>query len=188
MAADSSANSGHCGDDLTSSKSTVSTEDSLQPRRRDSLEDAIAAIQSANAFFDGSSLITKSWDRPDVGTALHRRQKHPFVDVMNENRTPSRPVPVKGARRRQELSQEEHFGQWREHDEPDVRYLKSLYERRTWDMWIRITESRKKIGNRGEVPGEGPSMLGMEPELIQTQPTQSCMSPQDEMIFSCDLE
>lgn len=183
--------SGHCDDALTF-KSSASSED-VQPRQG-SLGDTMAAIQSASAFFDGSTLVQSSSGNDDQRLevkVLHRQKSHPTVDAASENRTPSRPVPVKGALRRQQPSHEEHFALWRDHDDSDTQYLKRLYELRTWDMWVRITEARKRqrVGaSREEVCGGEPPVLAMEPHLGETPPVPTGVSLHDEMIFSCDLE
>lgn len=186
------ATSGQYGDDLAS-KSTASTEDS-QPRHRRSREDTIAAIQTANAFFDGAWHHSNPWhlnQHDQDGGRSYDRQKERIATGLVENRTPSKPVPVKGALRRQEPSHEEHLELWREHDDSDAQYLKRLYELRTWDMYCRITEARENGGfggNRGATTGEDPPAMELEPNLVDPPHPPMDASLNDEMIFSCDVE
>ena len=125
---------------------------------------------------------------------VFRQQPSNLTEASTENRTPSRPVPVKGAKRNSSeasYQEPEHLGLWRDHDDSDAQYLKRLYELRTWDMWVRITEARKRqrtVGNTVEKTGEGPPMLAMELRPGQTPPTPTDVSENEEMIFSCDFE
>ena len=97
-----------------------------------------------------------------------------------------------------------------DHDDTDhdVQYLKRLYEMRTWDMYVRITEARKKqqpfrstsnAPHRSHVPAVPVMMdetLGQwqqdasedVPPLTYTTATGEDVSDHEEMIFSCDLE
>ena len=186
---------GHCANGLTSKP--CASYDNVTARQKDSTGDSIAAIESASAFFDGVSLgrplsyryLVEEHKQNSRRTSSPAQDQVPVGgDTSNETRTPSRPVPVKGSLRRQEPSNE-HFGLWRDHDDTDGQYLKRLYELRTWDMWVRITEARKRqrmCGN-SEVSGEGPPMLVMEPRMGHSPPTPTTASPSDDMIFSCDL-
>lgn len=169
-----------------------------RPHKKETIGDAMAAIQSTNAFFDSSLSVPKPLSqsndrrRQQMDGVLGRQADQQAVDAPGD-RTTSRPVPVKGARWRQQPSYQEHIGLWRDHDDSDSHYLKRLYELRTWDMWVRITEARKhqRTGTCGTgVRGEGPPLLPMDTRQDQTAPagTPATMSLDDDMIFSCDLE
>ena len=97
--------------------------------------------------------------------------------------------------------------------EEDVEYLKRLYEMRTWDMYVRITEARKQRelqrasatsssattggGVRGVVPmvpvldHPGTDRDWIESSLAQQQLLDASVGTGDsehEMIFACDME
>lgn len=190
-----SAACGHCAGDDLSSKSTASTEDSCQPQQKPGFGGGEAAVKSANAFF-GSSPRWSLYRGNQSGHAPQRSRQPPKqVNVVKdlERRTPSRPVPVKGVLRYQLASHEDNFDLWHEGDESDAQYLQRLYEMRTWDMYVRITEARKRQrfgGGRGCVPavGMGPPVVEVDSQLMEAPLAPIDVPPDHDMIFSCDLE
>ena len=180
------------GDDDLSSPSTASTEDTQPPPQADT---AVAAIQAANAFFGSSPWCLQRLSQnghyattPKDDARVSSMSRHQPVDIVVESRTPSRPVPVKGADRRQQVVHDGHHDVWHEHDESDDQYLKRLYEMRTWEMFLRITEARKRqrfTGTRGDIPEQ----VGEPQRVAETQHASEEMSSSEhDMIFACDLE
>ena len=122
----------------------------------------------------------------------------PAIEIVNRNRAPSR--PVKCPPRSKEpfawgMGQDDADKSWNDTDDntEDVQYLKRLYEMRTWDMYVRITEARKRQKynpRRSHVQANGaPLMPETERRLLEEPHTASAdLSPSHEMIFSCDLE
>lgn len=199
----SRASQGFLRDDL-SSKSTVISDDSLATRSHECFQpsqaDAVAAIRTANRFFDGS--LDDTWPLPTVSPKsnleTHKASRsqsdgiclpQPSLDFVVQSRTPSRPVPVKRNQWRRESEHLDHS-----EDSDDVQYLKKLYCERTWAMFARITEARKRhqrLSTRSHVPEEVPSELQMGQDLSQEVHVSAASlstSPSHHMIFSCDLE
>ena len=99
-----------------------------------------------------------------------------------------------------------------DHDDDDaseenVQYLKRLYEMRTWDMYVRITEARKQREELKGTTNIGGGVRGVVPMIpVLDHPDHHMLSAAEaqqqllgasfgdntssdhEMIFSCDME
>ncbi|CAB9497996.1 expressed unknown protein [Seminavis robusta] len=177
-----------------SSKSTVSSEDSLPQQPSPEV-----AVASASAFFGASSandqLGTKA-PFSDSGSPLDSRQddslpppphsQSPFLVIPN-TRPPTNPVKCPPAPRR-DLSHAS--GDLEEWHEDDVQHLTRLYEQRTWQMFMLITEARKQQRYQGRGYHNGGITAGetvSNPDETRQDASASELSPNHEMIFSCDL-
>jgi hypothetical protein len=86
------------------------------------------------------------------------------------------------------------LGPWNGEDYADEQNLTRLYERRTWEMFVLITEARKHQRYNGAYYSGDELLDETSPhpdgpyDGKKVDPGTIVMSPSHEMIFSCDLD
>ena len=174
-----------------SSQTTASSQDSHR-QQQPSPEDAVA---SARAFFDAtvpSRLSFREFQGSSEG-ALFTNSRSPRKSPQRSQtlRVPSNPVKCPGAIR-QEGAPGDLVGLGNDEDFDDQQNLTRLYERRTWEMFILITEARKHQRYNGasysESNNEGETLPLPDGTHPGQDPGTMLMSPNHDMIFSCDFE